>query len=497
MATSSTWTWKGRAFDAGQHLEESNRRRAAAPPGEPYAASKSVAVFPWGLSGDLAVVPRSLGCCESKRRHEGGAPRGGPGSCCATSSPPVTRLVAGFAAGALLRQGEREPTLMRLPRTPLARTFTGTRSKTSSQLLSELDECLATQGELQRQLDELRKEHDELKYELEVRAKIIRELELKIRVQLEVEIKVRLELEECRKEHGELESELQVRVKIILGLELKLKLLLEVEIKIRLELEECRETNDELQKQLDECEKEKVTLESELEACEVEEGRLHGQLEDARKTVGVLEEANEAARKAYDADKAKIMKEIEELKKMVCLVCWFHGGVVKENGEFENMKDVTRIVAYALVDLKTDMEWDQFKRLVEQASVPYLDVVVASRKTAGREGGRELVPQLGIQESTISQLGIGVIQQEQMQSKETECADDSDSETFSFDEIEPGTAHDYFPNEVFEMEEADQDDDDISEGSDGGDDNDGMAHPRFPLLELAYDDTHRAHMIAD
>ncbi|KAF8780675.1 hypothetical protein HU200_001278 [Digitaria exilis] len=109
---------------------------------------------------------------------------------------------------------------------------------------------------------------------------------------------------------------------------------------------------------------------------------------------------------------------------------------------------------YALVDLKTDVEWDQFKRLVEQASVPYLDVVVTSRKTAGREGGRELVPQLGTQESTISQLGIGVIQQEQMQSKGTECADDSDSETFSFDEIEPDTAHDYFPNDVFEMEEA-------------------------------------------
>ncbi|KAF8691190.1 hypothetical protein HU200_040308 [Digitaria exilis] len=153
--------------------------------------------------------------------------------------------------------------------------------------------------------------------------------------------------------------------------------------------------------------------------------------------------------------------------------------------------------AYALVDLKTYVEWDQFKRLVEQASVPYLDVVVTSRKTTGREGGRELVPQLGTQESTISHLGIGVIQQEQMQSKGTECADDSDSETFSFDEIEPGTAHDYFPNDVFEMEEAEQDDDDISEGSDGGDDNDGMAHPRFPLLELAYDDTHRAHMIAD
>ncbi|KAF8664539.1 hypothetical protein HU200_054720 [Digitaria exilis] len=109
-----------------------------------------------------------------------------------------------------------------------------------------------------------------------------------------------------------------------------------------------------------------------------------------------------------------------------------------------------RRAAYALVDLKTDVEWDQFKRLVEQASVPYLDVVVTSRKTAVREGGRELVPQLGTQESTISQLGICVIQQEQMQSKGTECADDSDSETFSFDEIEPGTAHDYFPNDVFE-----------------------------------------------
>ncbi|KAF8713925.1 hypothetical protein HU200_027907 [Digitaria exilis] len=222
---------------------------------------------------------------------------------------------------------------------------------------------------------------------------------------------------------------------------------------------------------------------------------------------------------------------------MVCLVRWFHGGVVKENGEFENMKDVTRMfevapclheiveyarshfscgvddeislkgrvdcgrgrAAYALVDLKSDVEWDQFKRLVEQSSVPYLDVVVTSRKTASREGGRELVAQLGTQESTISQLGIGVIQQEQLQSKGTEFADDSDSETFSFDETEPGTAHDYFPNDVFEREEAkeDDDDDDISEGSDGGDDNDGMAHPRFPLLELEYDDTHRAHMIAD
>ncbi|KAF8696191.1 hypothetical protein HU200_037087 [Digitaria exilis] len=65
--------------------------------------------------------------------------------------------------------------------------------------------------------------------------------------------------------------------------------------------------------------------------------------------------------------------------------------------------------AYALVDLKTDVEWDQFKRLVEQASVPYLDVVVTSRKTAGREGDRELVPQLGVhlpkaEERAVNQL---------------------------------------------------------------------------------------------
>ncbi|KAF8694050.1 hypothetical protein HU200_038502 [Digitaria exilis] len=174
---------------------------------------------------------------------------------------------------------------------------------------------------------------------------------------------------------------------------------------------------------------------------------------------------------------------------MVCLVRWFHGGVVKENGEFENMKEVTQMfevapclqeivecarshfscriddeiglkghvdcgrgrAAYALVDLKTDVEWDQFKRLVEQASVPYLDVVVTSRRSAGTR----------------------VSQQEQLHTKGTELADDSDSETFSFDEIEPGTAHVYFPNDTFEREEAEEDDDDISEGSNGGDDNDG------------------------
>jgi chromosome segregation ATPase len=128
-------------------------------------------------------------------------------------------------------------------------------------------------------------------------------------------VELQRQLDECRKEHGDLESQLQVKVKISVELELKLKILLEVEVKIRLELEDCRVTNEELRKQLEECREEKGALESELGACEVEEDELQRELEDTRKTASVLAEANEAAAKAYDAEKAKITKEIEEFKK--------------------------------------------------------------------------------------------------------------------------------------------------------------------------------------
>lgn len=129
-----------------------------------------------------------------------------------------------------------------------------------------------------------------------------------------IQSELQSQLDECRKEHGELDSELEVRVKTIKELEIRIKLLLEVEIKIKLELEVCRASNDELQKQLDECREEKVILELELKVCEMEAGELQRQLEDTRKMLGVLAEANEAVTKAYDAEKAKIMKEIEEFK---------------------------------------------------------------------------------------------------------------------------------------------------------------------------------------
>ncbi|KAF8751393.1 hypothetical protein HU200_012067 [Digitaria exilis] len=102
--------------------------------------------------------------------------------------------------------------------------------------------------------------------------------------------------------------------------------------------------------------------------------------------------------RARDGDPREDEKYLERTgsreASMVCLVRWFHGVVVKENGEFENTKDVTRMfevapclheivecarshfscgvddeislkgrvdsgrgrAAYALVDLKTDVE---------------------------------------------------------------------------------------------------------------------------------------------
>jgi hypothetical protein len=50
---------------------------------------------------------------------------------------------------------------------------------------------------------------------------------------------------------------------------------------------------------------EKVILQKQLEECTEEEGELQRQLEDTSKKVDVLAEANVAATKAYDAEKAK------------------------------------------------------------------------------------------------------------------------------------------------------------------------------------------------
>jgi predicted nucleic acid-binding Zn-ribbon protein len=71
---------------------------------------------------------------------------------------------------------------------------------------------------------------------------------------------------------------------------------------------------DELQRELEECREEKVKLQLKLEVCKVKKGELQRQLEDTRKAIWVLAKAIVAATKAYDAEKAKMMKELEELK---------------------------------------------------------------------------------------------------------------------------------------------------------------------------------------
>lgn len=124
-----------------------------------------------------------------------------------------------------------------------------------------------------------------------------------------------MQLDECSKAKPRLEIELELKAKLILELELRIKLQLETELKIRLELEGCRETKDKLQRELEECAAEgKVKLESELKVCKGRKRELQRQLEDTLEAVYELAEANEAATKAFEADKEKLMGELEELK---------------------------------------------------------------------------------------------------------------------------------------------------------------------------------------
>ncbi|KAF8666277.1 hypothetical protein HU200_053700 [Digitaria exilis] len=62
---------------------------------------------------------------------------------------------------------------------------------------------------------------------------------------------------------------------------------------------------------------------------------------------------------------------------------------------------------YALVDLATELQWDQYRRLVKKTSVACLEVVVdisgsATRNDGLQEERRKFVPQGATQESTIS-----------------------------------------------------------------------------------------------
>jgi hypothetical protein len=173
---------------------------------------------------------------------------------------------------------------------------------------------------------------------------------------------------------------------------------------------------------------------------------------------------------------------------MDCLVRMFHGGLVKENREFENMtesvetfdgpptfKDVVDCAMvnygvgmhevtfrgrfdcgkarahYVLMSLSSEENWNQYKKVVGQANVSCLEVVVniITRGPSGNVNMNEEVPlevQNGTQESTI--LG------EDLGSREPRR--------------ELGMLDNDFPNDCFEREEETMDEDDISDSSEEG-----------------------------
>jgi hypothetical protein len=195
----------------------------------------------------------------------------------------------------------------------------------------------------------------------------------------------------------------------------------------------------------------------------------------------------------------------------------FHGGVVKENGEFENMtelvetfeglptfKDVVDCAMinygvgmheltfrgrfdcgkararYVLMSLSSEENWNRYKKVVGQANVSCLEVVVdITHGPSGNVNMNEEVPfevQNGTQESTILEEDLG-------------CREPRP---------EVGVVvNDDFPNDCFEREEETMDDDDISDSSEEGESedesdeedveeqNDANAHAAKALLGLS------------
>ncbi|PUZ75224.1 hypothetical protein GQ55_1G137700 [Panicum hallii var. hallii] len=161
------------------------------------------------------------------------------------------------------------------------------------------------------------------------------------------------------------------------------------------------------------------------------------------------------------------------------LVRLFHGGIVKENEDFENMTEdvefdispcfkdlVDGVMAkhccgveeislrarahYVLMKLESEGHWMQYKDIVNCANVVYWEVVVEINRTTRRHDTVERVdeiPILNTQGSTISQdvpiVSSGV------------CALDFDM----------AIASDDFEDCTFEEEDAAMDDDDVSLGS--------------------------------
>ncbi|CAN6222554.1 unnamed protein product [Urochloa humidicola] len=162
---------------------------------------------------------------------------------------------------------------------------------------------------------------------------------------------------------------------------------------------------------------------------------------------------------------------------MDCLVRLFHGGEVKENGEFENMEELVEVFEvgptwqefvcfasrklcyrveemnfrgridcgkarshYVLMKIDSEDSWNKYRRMVEKSNVLCLEVVVETVVPRVETG---FVGQGGTQESTLSQLGLV-----------------DRAEQFGI-----AIANDHFPDDTFERDEAYDDEDELSEGS--------------------------------
>lgn len=175
----------------------------------------------------------------------------------------------------------------------------------------------------------------------------------------------------------------------------------------------------------------------------------------------------------------------------------FHGGFVKENGEFERMNEqvelfsecpsfkdvVDRVMRnhgcgldevtlrgrfdcgkarshYVMIDLSSESEWNQYKDIVASANVACYEIVVDIRpreRPSVREDDVQVPIENLTQESIVSQqLGDGPTVNINVH--------DGNSNPFDF-----ARALNDFDAEVFEQEEEEVDDDDISTGSERDD----------------------------
>jgi len=187
------------------------------------------------------------------------------------------------------------------------------------------------------------------------------------------------------------------------------------------------------------------------------------------------------------------------------LVRMFHGGSVKEDGEFEKMNEqvelfdsppslndvVQRVISthgcraddvklrgrfdcgkarshYVLMDLSSDSHWRQYKEIVAGANVGCYEVAVdicrrtqSSAEEVYRLEAEHIAVENLTQQSNVSHLdeapldnNVGI---------ERFCNDHPFDMARAVDDFDPG---------VFEQEENEHDDDDISTGSEGGGDED-------------------------